>query len=50
MSTKALEMIKELEIAKAYAEFKILSGDLGPEFDNWITNIEKSIEDLKTGK
>ena len=44
------ERIKELEIIKAYAEFKIRSGDIGPEYDNWVANIEKSIKDLKSKK
>jgi len=44
------ERIKELELNKAYAEFKIRSGDIGPEYDNWIDNIEKSIKALKSKK
>ena len=43
-----IERIKELEQIKAYAEFKIRSGDIGPEFDNWVDNIEKSIKALKS--
>jgi len=39
--------IKDLENAKEYAEFKISVGDLGHEFDDWITNIERTIEILK---
>ena len=39
-SLKAInKRIKELEIIKAYAEFKIRTGDLGPEYNNWINNI-----------
>ena len=50
-TTKELEKeIKDLEIAKSYAEYKIRAGDLGHEFDDWISNIEKSIEILKTRK
>ena len=44
------ERIKELEVIKAYAEFKIRSGDIGPEYDNWVTNIEKTIKALKSKK
>ena len=44
------ERIKELELIKAYAEFKIRAGDMGPEYDNWIANIEKSIKALKSEK
>ncbi|MCL2277182.1 MAG: hypothetical protein FWC21_04730 [Treponema sp.] len=51
MSSKKLEkIIQELKITKAYAEFKVMAGDLGPEYDNWIYNIEKTIETLKTKK
>jgi len=49
--TKDLDQkIKDLENVKAYAEYKVRVGDLGHEFDNWISNIEKTIEILKTRK
>ena len=37
-------VIRDLEITKAYAVFKTLAGDLGSEYDDWVSNIEKSIE------
>jgi len=50
-SSKALEKkIEHLKSIKAYAEFKVMAGDLGPEFDDWVSNIEKSIEVQKAGK
>ena len=50
-TTKELEKkIKDLEIAKAYAEYKIRIGDLGHEFDDWINNLERTIEILKARK
>jgi hypothetical protein len=49
--TKELDKkIKDLENVKAYAEYKIKVGDLGHEFDNWVNNIERTIEILKARK
>lgn len=37
--------IKDLEIKKAYAEYKIrYAGDLDSEFDNWVNNLTIAIK------
>ena len=50
MPTRKLSLkkdLKDLEMKKAYAEYKIRAGDLGSEFDNWAINIMMAIRRSK---
>ena len=46
-TTSVKKSIKDLELKKAYAEYKIRAGDLDPEFDNWVSNIIVAIGKVK---